>query len=200
MVIWRLSGCFCDDIKVVIRRLIQMTSFGRLWGVRFWHQFDNPKVVHLTTLFFEWTATYSLEQNRLKHTGCLLYLHTTPTLTHKTTMLYTHKTTLYAHIAAVYPHKNDVIYTNTQGCILHLHKASPNIFTQRRHKHTGTSFICQHNASLYSCHNDALSIQRRTPFTHDTIYIKHSTALYTQNNDAVYTQNDVLCTQRRPIH
>ena len=31
-----------------------MTSFGRLWGVRFWHQFDNPKVVHLTTLFFEW--------------------------------------------------------------------------------------------------------------------------------------------------
>ena len=115
-------------------------------------------------------------------------------------MLYTHKTTLYAHIAAVYPHKNDVIYTNTQGCILHLHKASPNIFTQRRHKHTGTSFICQHNASLYSCHNDALYIQRRTPFTHDTIYIKHSTALYTQNNDAVCTQNDVLCTQRRPIH
>ena len=30
-----------------------MTSFGRLWGVRFWHQLDNPKVVHLTTLFFE---------------------------------------------------------------------------------------------------------------------------------------------------
>ena len=54
VVIWRLSGCFWDDIKVVIRRLIQMTSFGRLWGVRFWHQFDNPKVVHLTTLFFEW--------------------------------------------------------------------------------------------------------------------------------------------------
>ena len=54
MVIWRLSGCFWDDIKVVIRRLTQMTSFGRLWGVRFWHQFDNPKVVHLTTLFFEW--------------------------------------------------------------------------------------------------------------------------------------------------
>ena len=50
--IWRLSGCFWDDIKVVIRRLIQMTSLGRLWGVRFWHQFDNPKVVHLTTLFF----------------------------------------------------------------------------------------------------------------------------------------------------
>ena len=53
VVIWRLSGCFWDDIKVVIRRLTQMTSFGRLWGVRFWHQFDNPKVVHLTTLFFE---------------------------------------------------------------------------------------------------------------------------------------------------
>ena len=117
-------------------------------------------------------------------------------------MLYTHKTTLHAHIAAVYPHKNDVIYTNTQGCILHLHKASPNIFTQRRHKHTGTSFICQHNASLYSCHNDALYIQRRTPFTHDTVYIKHSTALYTQNNDAVCKQNDVFYpyTQRRLIH
>ena len=56
-------GCFWDDIKVVIRRLIQMRSFGRLWGVRFWHQFDNPKVVYLTTLFFECVVNTMLIQN-----------------------------------------------------------------------------------------------------------------------------------------
>ena len=64
VVIWRFSGCFRDDIKVVFRRLNQMTSFGRLWGVRFWYQFDNPKVVHLTTLFFERIRSYWTAQTR----------------------------------------------------------------------------------------------------------------------------------------
>ena len=41
-VIWRFSCRLRDNFKVVIRRRIQVASFGRLWGVRFWHQFDNP--------------------------------------------------------------------------------------------------------------------------------------------------------------